>query len=104
MKAVPDGEHPTAPSEISTRATLATALIAAAIASLAITALIHSNGRATAQSHLLQPAPSMLTMPLSSPLDSSELGPFAFGHLEFDWNPADGVPGFSAWPPGPPSR
>lgn len=104
MEAVPDGEHATAPSEISTRAMMATALVAATIASLAITALIHGNGRATAQSRLLQPAPSVLTVPPSGHLDSSELGPFAFGHLEFDWNPADGVPGFSAWPPGSPSR
>jgi hypothetical protein len=103
MEAVPNGERATSPSGVSARATMATALIVAAIASLAITSLIHSK-RATAQSHLAQPAPSMLTVPLSIPLDSGEIGPFAFGHLEFDWNPADGVPGFSAWPSGARSR
>jgi hypothetical protein len=100
MEAVPNGKRATS----LPRATMATALIAVAIASLAITSLIHSNERAIAQSHVAQPAPSMLTVPLSVPLDSGELGPFAFGHLEFDWNPADGVPGFSSWPPGPGSR
>ena len=42
----------------------------------------------------------MRTVPLSVPLDSGEVGPFAFGHVEFDWDPASGVPGFGAWPPG----
>jgi hypothetical protein len=103
MEAVPNGKRATSPSGVSARAAMATALIVAAIASLAITSLIHSR-RATAQSHLAQPVPSMLTVPLSIPLDSGELGPFAFGHLEFDWNPANGVPGFSSWPSGTHSR
>jgi hypothetical protein len=103
MEAVPNGKRATSPSGVPARATMATALIVAAIASLAITSLIHSK-RATAQSHLAQPAPSTLTVPLSIPLDSGELGPFAFGHVEFDWDPAVGVPGFSAWPPGAHSR
>src|SRR5215207_4451645 len=103
MEDVPNGERATSTPSALPRATMATALIVAAIASLAITSLIHSK-RATAQSHLAKPAPSMLTMPLSIPLDSGELGPFAFGHVEFDWDPAVGVPGFSSWPPGSPSR
>jgi hypothetical protein len=98
MADVPSGERARPPSYPLPRAAAATALMVAAIASLAITGLIHSK-RATAQSHLAQPAPSMLTVPLSIPLDSGELGPFAFGHLEFDWDPASGVPGFSSWPP-----
>jgi hypothetical protein len=101
MESVPNGAQATTPSA---RATIATVLVAAAIAALAITSLIHSNERATAQSHLAQPAPSMLTVPLSIPRDSGEIGPFAFGYVEFDWDPAGGVPGFSSWPPGPPSR
>jgi hypothetical protein len=73
----------------------------AAIAALAITSLIQSNKRASAQPRVsIQGAPSMLTVPLSVPLDSGEVGPFAFGHVEFDWDPAGGVPGFGSWPPG----
>jgi hypothetical protein len=103
MEAGPNGKRAPSPPGVSARATMATALIMTAIASLAITSLIHSK-RATAQSHLTRPAPSMLTVPLSIPLDSGELGPFAFGHVEFDWDPAVGVPGFSSWPPGAHSR
>ena len=79
---------------------MATVLIVAAIAALAITSLIQSNERATAQSPVVvQGAPSV---PRSVPLDSGEVGPFAFGHLVFDWDPAapGGVPGFDSWPPG----
>jgi hypothetical protein len=103
MADVPKGERAPSSSCTRVRATMATALMAAAIASLAITSLIHSK-RATAQSSLAHPAPSMLTVPLSIPPDSGELGPFAFGHLEFDWDPASGVPGFNSWPPGARSR
>jgi hypothetical protein len=28
------------------------------------------------------------------------IGPFAFGYVEFDVDPALGVPGFDSWPPG----
>jgi hypothetical protein len=75
---------------------MATALIVAAIASLAITSLIHSNTHATAQSAgVIQDALPMPTVPL----DSGEAGSFAFGYVEFDQNPAN-VPGFSSWLPG----
>ena len=103
MEAIPNGEQATTPSGVLARATLATALIVAAIAALAITSLIQSNERATAQSPVVvQGAPSMLTVPQSVPLDSGEVGPFAFGHVVFDWDPAapGGVPGFDSWPPG----
>jgi len=83
------------------RETLATALIAAAVAALAITSLIQSREKATAQSGVLaRPAPS--TVATSGSSRFGELGPFAFGHVEFDWGPsaAGGVPGFDSWPPG----
>jgi hypothetical protein len=101
MEAGPNGEQATTRSGVLARATMATVLIVAAIAALAITSLIQSNKRATAQSGVvIQRAPSMATVPLSVPLDSGEVGPFAFGHVEFDQNPAGGVPGFSSWPSG----
>ena len=48
----------------------------------------------------VSPAPS--TVAASGSSRSGELGPFAFGHVEFDWGPsaAGGVPGFDSWPPG----
>jgi hypothetical protein len=83
------------------RATLALVLIAGATASLAITSVIHSHQSATAQhaERQIVPAPRAA---LSIPLDSGEVGPFAFGHVVFDWDPsaAGGVPGFDSWPPG----
>jgi hypothetical protein len=84
------------------RTAMATVLIAAAIVTLAFTSLIQSYERATAQSPVvIEPSPSMATVPLSIPLDSGELGPFAFGFLIFDWDPnaPGGVPGFDPWSP-----
>ena len=101
MDLVSNGERPATPSGVLARTTMATILLVAAIAALAITSLIQSNERATAQSFSAVPAaPSAATIPLAVPLDSGEVGPFAFGHVEFDQNPAGGVPGFSSWPPG----
>ena len=34
----------------------------------------------------------------------SMVGRFAFGYLEFDWDPAVGVPGFGSWPLGTPRQ
>jgi len=84
------------------RATIATVLIVGAIAALAFTSLIQSHEQAAAQSRVpAAPAPAT-PVPLSVPLDSGEVGPFAFGHVKFDWNPGapKGVPGFDSWPPG----
>ena len=104
--ATPSTSNSTARHEfrrISTRETMATVLIVAAIAALAITSLLQSHQQATAQSGVLaKPSPLRPTLPLSVPLDSGDVGPFAFGHVEFDWAPAapGGVPGFDSWPPG----
>ena len=40
------------------------------------------------------------------PLDSGDIGHFAFGYVEFDWDPKapGGVPGFDSWPPGSRAR
>ena len=101
MEIISNGGHPATPSGVLARTTMATILLVAAIAALAITSLIQSNERATAQSSgIVQAAP----IPLAVPLDSGEVGPFAFGHVEFDQNPAGGVPGFSSWPPGSPRQ
>jgi hypothetical protein len=85
------------------RTAVATALIAATIVTLAVASLIHGHERATAQSPVvIEPAPSFATAPSSAPLDSGEIGPFAFGFLVFDWDPCapGGVPGFDPWLPG----
>jgi hypothetical protein len=100
MKAGAKNEQASARLDVFARTTVATALIVAAVAALAVTSLIQSNKRAAAQSRALaQPAPAT-TVPLSVPRDAGAAGHFAFGHVEFDWAPADGVPGFDSWPPG----
>jgi len=51
--------------------------------------------------------PPALGAPIySMPADSGDPGAFAFGYVEFDWDPRapGGVPGFDSWPPGSPSR
>lgn len=95
-------ERATMRSERLAPTAMATGLIAAAIVTLAITSLIQSHERVTAQSPVaIEPAPSPATVPLSLPRDSGELGPFAFGFVEFDWDPnvPGGVPGFDPWSP-----
>jgi hypothetical protein len=84
------------------RVTAATVLIAAAIVALATTSLIYPRAPATAQPAdvVVRPALAMAAEPMSVPLDSGEVGPFAMGYVVYDWNPADGVPGFDPWPPG----
>jgi hypothetical protein len=84
------------------RTAIATALIAATIVTLAVASLIQSHRRATAQAPVvIEPAPSFATAPSSVPLNSGEIGPFAFGFLVFDWDPdaPGGVPGFEPWSP-----
>jgi hypothetical protein len=84
------------------RATTATVLIVAAIAALAITSLVQSHRRATAGARPMSEPPAALAVPSPASGAFKDIGPFAFGHLEFDWNPTepDGVPGFDSWPPG----
>ena len=36
---------------------------------------------------------------MSVALDSGEVGTFAFGHVEFEDDPAGGIRGFDGWPP-----
>jgi len=88
-------------SGVLARTTMAMALIVAAVAALAITSLSPTH-RATAQPPAVaQAAPTAATIPMSAPLDSRDVGPFAFGYLVFDWDPRapGGVPGFDTWPP-----
>lgn len=105
MEVVSNDAQTVTTSGVPTRTTTATALIVAAIAALAITSLVHSHGRATAQSgNVMQAAPSAATVPHYVPLHSGEVGRFAFGYLEFDWDPSVGVPGFDSWPLGTPRQ
>ena len=97
MEVVPHG-GPT-PTGVLKRTTTANAMIVAAIAALAITSLVQSNVPAAAQA-----APSAATVPLHIPLNSGEVSRFAFGYVEFDWDPAAGVPGFGSWPLGTPRQ
>ena len=96
------GKRAITASRVFARTTLATMLIVAAISALAITSLAQSTDRAANQSSVSVQTASMWAVPLSVPLDSGDVGPFAFGHIEFDWNPSApvGVPGFDSWPPG----
>lgn len=76
-------------------ARMATVLILAATAALAVMSLIPNHETAAAQPHV-EPTPA--TAPPPVPRQSSS---FAFGYLEFDWDPSapGGVPGFDSWPP-----
>ena len=80
--------------EVIAAARMATVLILAATAALAVMSLIPNNETAAAQPHV-EPTPA--TAPSVPRLSSS----FAFGYLEFDWDPSapGGVPGFDSWPP-----
>jgi hypothetical protein len=103
MEVVPGGKRSGTPSGVFARTAMAAALFVAALAALAITSVVHGHELATAPSDaVIQAVPSIAAVPMSMPLDSGEIGPFAFGHVEFDHNPAIGVPGFSSWPPGMP--
>jgi hypothetical protein len=44
--------------------------------------------------------------PIANSVDSGDVGHFAFGYVEFDWDPKapGGVPGFDSWPPASPRR
>ena len=99
MEAGANSEQASARLDVFARTTMATALIVAAIAALAVTSLVQSNKRASAQSRALA-QPALATAPQSALFDPGAAGHFAFGHVEFDWAPADGVPGFDSWPPG----
>ena len=74
------------------RATMATALMMAAVAALAMTSLVQSNEQSTP------------VVPMSGALDSGEVGPFAFGYLVFENDPAGGVAGFGPLPPRSPAQ
>lgn len=91
-------------SDVSARSTK-TFPTAVAVAALAIMRLVQSHEPAIAQTAgALQGAPSMAALLVSAPPNSGEVGAFAFGYLEFDYNPANGVPGFSSWPPASPKQ
>jgi hypothetical protein len=65
-----------------------------------------------APAQIAPPAPSAhpgagaASIPNSIPSDAGDIGSFAFGYVEFDWDPnaPGGVPGFDSWPPGSPPR
>jgi hypothetical protein len=50
--------------------------------------------------------PEAASVSNSAPSDIGNVGNFAFGYVEFDWDPKapGGVPGFDSWPPASPSR
>jgi len=74
---------------------IATALMAGAIAALAVTSLAQPGKAPTAQlANTVQ-----AELPLALPLDSGQIGPFAFGYLVFENDPLNGVPGFGPPPP-----
>ena len=81
------------------RTVIVTALFVT-LAALTITAFVHGSRPSGAQERAAATSvPSTPTVPLFIPRDSVELSHFAFGYLEFDWNPANGVPGFELLAP-----
>ena len=99
MEAGANSKQASARFDVLARTTMATALIVAAVAALAVTSPIQSNsGRP--RNRALSPSLHVGAVPFSAPLGPGAVGHFAFGHVEFDWAPADGVPGFDSWPPG----
>ena len=102
MTANPNGDRP-ARTDVFVRVVMATVLLVAAIIALAITSVMYSHERAAARDRVLQrSAPSRPAMSSPQSQGFGTAGTFAFGYLEFDWDPTapDGVPGFDTWPPG----
>jgi hypothetical protein len=102
MTANPNGER-RACADVFARIAMATVLLVTAIAALAITSVMHGHERAAARDRVQQrTAPSRPAMSSPQLQGLGAVGTFAFGHLEFDWDPTapDGVPGFDTWPPG----
>ena len=79
-------------------ARMATVLILGAMAALTITSRFPSQEGTAAQGSA---EPSTTTAPLSGAQVSRPAASFAFGYVEFDWDPSapGGVPGFDSWPP-----
>jgi hypothetical protein len=100
MKAISRAEQAESGLCALERTVIAPALLAT-LAALALTSFIHGSKPSGAEERVLAASvPSMRTMPSFVPTDSGETSRFAFGHLEFDWDPANGVPGFDSWPTG----
>ncbi len=99
MRPATSGGQVSATSGVFARTTMATLLIVAAISALAITSLAQSE---RAQSSVSVQPESLRVVRASVPLNPAEVGRFAFGHVEIDWDPSapGGVPGFDSWPPG----
>ena len=92
-------------SHVFGRAIIATALMVTAVAALAVTSLVQSHDRATAQGdNSIQAVQSPPVEPTSVSLDSGEVRPFAFGYLVFENDPAGGVHGFGPLPPRAPAQ
>jgi hypothetical protein len=90
-------------TDVFARIAMATVLLVAAIVALAITGVMYGHERAAARDRLQQrSAPSRPAMVSPQRQGLGAAGTFAFGYLEFDWDPTapGGVPGFDAWPAG----
>ena len=82
------------------RAAIVGAILAGSLAGMAVTSFIQGSGPAGAEERASAGvAPSTQMAPSLLP-GNGDPGHFAFGYLEFDWKPADGVAGFDSWPPG----
>jgi hypothetical protein len=103
MDVVSIDEQANTPSVGPARKPMATAVMVAAITALAMTSLGQSNVCAQA-GDVMPAATPVAEVPLHIPLHSGEISRFAFGYIEFDWDPAGGVPGFGSWPLGTPQR
>ncbi len=90
-------KHQTYGSRVFSWTAMAVLLVSAAVA-MVVTGPAQLNQGATAQSGGLVQA-AQLGQPLTMPLDSGEVGPFAFGFLVFEDDRDNGVPGFGPLPP-----
>jgi hypothetical protein len=91
MQAMSHNKQARTGSSASARAGLVAIALAGSLAGLAIMSFIGGGEPAGAEERVSAPA---------LPTASQDVRPFAFGYLEFDWNPANGVAGFDSWPPG----
>jgi hypothetical protein len=87
MKSGANNKQSSARRDVFARTTVAMVLIVTAVAALAITSLIQSNKRASAQ-------------PGASATPATVQRADAIDAMNFDWVPAHGVPGLDTWPHG----
>lgn len=82
------------------------ALFAGSVTVLATMAHSQTGDHLVSGGALVGPGGARPPIANSLPADPGDPGPFAFGYVEFDWDPRSpgSVPGFDSWPPASPRR